>query len=168
METPGDAAPVATQPRPVRWRFQFRLRTMLIVMTGLAVLLSGLIAGPTWATLAAAMVVIVLLSMCATIALIYGQGMLRTFMIGSLFPLGAFLFISIMYWVDSLSSTLRWGDRLLSDLTLSNAYIKLAMVIFIQVDTALGLSFGLVAVAVRQLIERNAQPATTPPDSGPC
>lgn len=146
METP-DAVPLlASQVRPARPRFQFCLRTLLIVMTGLAVVLSGLFSGWTGAALITALVVVILLPMAATIILIYGQGMLRTFMIGALFPLGAFLFfVSMTMPMQGLSAF--FGGRPDPD-------AGLGISIFLLVELTTALVCGLVAVGLRWLIER--------------
>ena len=73
---------MTTRPRP----FQFSLRTLIIVMTALAVVCSGLFAGPLWATVLTALLLTMLTPVAFTVAVIYGRGYLRTFSIGALFP----------------------------------------------------------------------------------
>lgn len=68
--------------------FQYSLRTMFIVMTVLAVALSGIFAGPPWLSMLTGLFLGVAAAMVLTIALIYGRGYVRTFSIGALFPAG--------------------------------------------------------------------------------
>jgi hypothetical protein len=72
--------------------FQYSLRTMFIMMTVLAIALSGLFAGPLWLTMLTGLFLAITAPMVLTILLVYGRGYARTFCIGALFPAGVILF----------------------------------------------------------------------------
>ncbi len=150
-----DAAVVSSVP--ARRKFQFGLRTLLVVMTGFAVLLSALFAGPIEVSFLVMMGVILAVPMCLTIGIVYGRDYLRTFCIGGVFPCGSivlgaslYVFPGIMYYLPSD------GFEGAGNAT----FVKLVMAVSILVGVLVTLAFGAAACGVRWLIERQNRVTT--------
>jgi uncharacterized membrane protein len=69
-------------------RFQFSLRSMLLMVSLAAVCCSGLFSGYGWLAGLTGLFIVVAAPVILVIALVYGRGNLRTFCIGALFPSG--------------------------------------------------------------------------------
>jgi hypothetical protein len=142
---------------------QFSLRTLLIAMTGLAVFLSGLFAGPSWMSLITVGVVLMTVSICLTVGVGYGRGYVRTFCIGALFPSG-----SILTWTSLFGFPISFYGLSVcegavifaapSDATLT----KLIMAIAVLIGILVVIAFGFAACGLRWLIEHRTRPV----DSG--
>jgi len=149
METPHSTVqPVPECSQPARRQFQFRLRTLFIGMTGLAVLLSALFAGPSWVAALTALAMMVFIPMCLAIGITYGRGYVRTFSIGGMFPAG---FI--------LSSASPYG--LILGVNLFEAAVatgNLVIALGLGVVVVLTIAFGFAAVGLRWLIEQGCRP----------
>lgn len=157
METPtAPAGPPQREPEP--GPFQFRLGTLLIATTGVAVLLSGLFAGPRWAAMTLSLALI-LLPAGAAIAFASGRGLERTFWIGALLPLTVFLVWGGLTGLVVL-------DR--SEFGPDSHAAGLAAMAIILIDVATAIGFGLLAMGLRWLVERNAQSTKDRPGSTPC
>jgi hypothetical protein len=126
--------------------FQYSLRTMFIVMTVVAVALSGILAGPRWLTVLTAVLLDVMTPMLLTIGLIYGRGYLRTFCIGGLFPTGAMVIALGLEFVSYRSINV-W------EITGPAGEFGLSVGVFILAAYVVTIAFGLVAVGVRWMIE---------------
>lgn len=123
--------------------FQYNLRTMLIVMTALAVALSGIFAGPAGLSLLTGLFLGIMAPMVLTIGLIYGRGNLRTFCIGALFSAGLILFSltpAASYWLVGVP-----GPADPDTAPYVGVYVLVAGVVIVVM--------GLVAVGVRWMIE---------------
>ncbi len=152
-----DAAVVSSVP--ARQRLQFGLRTLLIVMTGFAVLLSALFAGPIAASLLVEVAVILAAPMCLTVGIVYGRGYLRTFCIGGVFPCGSIALGTSFYVLPEIIYALPSGGfwtEIGNDDTLAKLVIAIGIVIGILVT----LAFGAAACGVRWLIERQNRVTT--------
>jgi hypothetical protein len=124
---------------------QYSLRTIFIVMTVLAVALSGIFAGPPWASMLTGLALSLLTPMVLTIAIIYGWGYARTFCIGALFPASTMLFLSASWFVARFF----WDPYDVPGELIARWYIGiLALILF-----ALVFALGLLAVGVRWMIE---------------
>lgn len=84
---------------PSRRPFQFSLRSLLIVMTITAVLLSGLFAGPGWTVTVTAYIVCIVWPMVVVVTLVYCRGWARTFCIGALFPVVPLLAMAYFFTI---------------------------------------------------------------------
>jgi hypothetical protein len=138
------------QPTP-RPRFQFQLRTALIVMTALAILLSAVFAGLPGVAMTTAVLLATGIPMCLTIVLVYGRGYQRTFCIGALFPSGL-----ILSWTAPLS--LPYGLMIADS---DDPQVALVLGIAILIGAVVIISFGLAAVGLRWLIERQDREAAS-------
>jgi hypothetical protein len=127
--------------------FQYSLRTMFIVMTVLAVALSGIYAGPPWASILTGLALGLLAPMVLTIGIIYGRGYTRTFCIGGLFPAGVILIALIPAYVDFVPDGVVRPSYPPSDET----PWRVALTIFVA--GAMILVSSLVAVGIRWMIE---------------
>ena len=146
--------------------FQYSLRTMFIVMTVLAVALSGIFAGPEWLSMLTALFLALATPIVLTIALIYGGGYLRTFCIGALFPAGLILFSlgpGLSYPFFGMG---RFGGS-------PGGEVGLYVAIFVLVAGIVIVVLGLLAIGVRWMVEapqRRRQEAAlraeTPQSSG--
>jgi len=137
----GDARPI-----------QYSLATMLIVMTLLAVVCSGLFAGPQWLTAATAGLLTLIVPLVLTVTLIYGKGYLRTFCIGAIFPAGTILssglnaYGMLFYGIGGNGL----GDSNTLETRLIIALVVLAIAIVIVVC-------GLIAMGVRRMLDGHGQ-----------
>ena len=125
--------------------FQYSLRTMFIVMTVLAVVLSGVFAGPEWFSVLTALLLAVMAPMVLTTALIYSHGYVRTFCIGALFPAGVIL--------TTVAPGLTYPFLRMGRMGGPSGETGLFVGIFILVASVVIVVLGLVAVGVRWMIE---------------
>ena len=135
-------------------RFQYSLRTLFVLTTGLAMLCSILFSLPTWLAELAVVFLVISTAAALTVTLIYGRGYVRTFCIGALFPAGVCL-LSSTYGLemiyDVLIAFLRSDDE------------RLVIQIFVTLYYTLVLGDGVLAVCVRRLAE--APDDREPPES---
>ncbi|MHC4179554.1 MAG: hypothetical protein ACYSWU_18740 [Planctomycetota bacterium] len=125
--------------------FQYSLRTMFIVMTVLAVALSGIFAGPEWFSVLTGMFLGLTAPMVLTVALIYGRGYVRTFCIGALFPAS----LGLLAIIPGLSYPF-YGMRGPGP---SGSETGLYVGIFVLVAGIVIIVLGLVAMGVRWMVE---------------
>ena len=125
---------------------QYSLRTMFIVMTVLAVALSGIYAGPPWVSVLTGLALGLLAPMVLTIGAVYGRGYARTFCIGGLFPAGLILIALMPEYVDFIPHGI-WGYYPTS----GEIPWRVGLSIFVGALTIV--VSGLVAVGVRWMIE---------------
>jgi hypothetical protein len=128
---------------------QYSLRTMFIVVTAVAVVLSGVFSGPGWLSVVTGVVVAVLAPMVLTIAVIYGRGYLRTFCIGGLFPAGVVLLAARTLLFD-LTYTIAGRPHPILGVSREAGWFVGACILFAGVAIVVS---GLVAVGVRWMIE---------------
>ena len=133
-------------PPDYRPRFQFSLRTLLILMTGLAILLSGLFGGPGWLALCTVCVLLIAVPMVLTSVLIYSRGYRRTFCIGALFPAG-----STMTVLSPLSFPYMMMGAF--DGVGADPATRLVILASLTVYSMLVIVFGLAAVWIRRMVE---------------
>jgi hypothetical protein len=128
---------------------QYSLRTMFIVMTVVAVVLSGVFAGPGWFSLLTGLVLAVLAPMVLTVAIIYGRSHLRTFCIGALFPAGV-VFIAVVPLLFDLTYFIAQRPRRIVGASGETGWF---VGVSIVVAGAVIVVSGLVAVGVRWMVE---------------
>jgi hypothetical protein len=157
---------MTAQPRP----FQFSLRAIFIVMTALAVVCSGLFAGPVWATVLTGFLLVILTAVAFTVAVVYGRGYLRTFSVGAIFPCGmlsAWLAMNSYYFIAS--GELQYGPSGLGTSMSLRARVYVGIITG-SVLTAT-LVCGLFAMLVRWVVERSQrtepEPSAADPEAGP-
>ena len=126
--------------------FQYSLRTMFIVMTVLAVALSGIFAGPPWLSILTGLFLGVAAPMVLTVALIYGRGYVRTFSIGGLFPAGLSLIGLLPVLNDPFYYMRDFADRNYPD---APVYVG----IWVLVAGVMTVARGLTAMGMRWMIE---------------
>ncbi len=126
--------------------FQYSLRSMFIVMTVLAVALSGIFAGPPWLSMLTALLLGLTTPVVLTTVLIYGRGYLRTFCIGALFPAGLILVSSGPGLSYPFFGMGRFGGS-------PGDEIGLYVGIFVLVASIVIVVLGLVAMGVRWMVE---------------
>ncbi len=156
-----DAHAVTVADSTARGRpFQFSLRTMLVLTTVLAVVLSGLFAGPAWLTYVTAMALAIAMPMALTVTLIYGRGNVRTFCIGALFPAGALatafgpgLFFSYYVWAFLETLEDEGAARFIV-----GSVVGIALVVI--------LVFGLLAIWIRRVVDQQPARRKVEPPSG--
>jgi hypothetical protein len=129
--------------------FQYSLRSMLILTTGVAVALSLLVAGPVWLAMLSAAFLALAIPMALTIFLVYGRGALRTFSIGALFPAGVMLFTFVPRFSYGLG---------LGVFSRGDAEERLAAIIFTIGGCLVSTAFGLLAVGLRKIVEARFPP----------
>ncbi len=135
---------------------------MFIVTTALAVVCSGLFAGPAWVSFVTLVVLGLLTTIVFAVAVVYGRGYLRTFAIGALFP-SAPLLLCWLYFAATILIEL-WGDpagvaRAFSPGgTADDSVPRLGVVILVGAATFVILLCGLFAMLVRWLVERVQRP----------
>jgi hypothetical protein len=136
---------------------------MFVVTTALAVVLSGLFAGPAWLAYVTAILLAVAAPMVLTVVLIYGRGYARTFCVGALFPLGVLLsalgsgFLTYPFYGRGPFGR---GPSVDEEARL---YIGFALVIASIVIVA----FGLLAMGTRWMVEQSRAGRLGPASSKP-
>jgi len=138
---------------PSNRRLQFSLRTLLLLVVGVAVGMSLVVASPDGIAAPALMCLAVILPAVLTVVLIYGRPYQRTFCIAALFPTGVVLFATL--WVititlfdpphgnlSDLPAWMRFFDEVSSPYRVYSAAAWL-----------LGLGLGCVAVWIRWRME---------------
>ncbi len=156
------SADQATPRKPRRRRFQFSLRSLLLMVSLAAVCCSGLFSGYGWLAGLTGFVIVMAATVVLVITLWYGHGNLRTFSLAALCPFGlgfAFLtsvagpyLIVLAILIDD--GDLNWGITILGGLS---AYF------------AALITLGLFGIWVRRVIEpitskAEAQPEESAPD----
>ena len=128
-------------------RWQYSLRTLFVVTTLLAVMLSLLFASPGWVRALSALCWVTAFPAVLATALVYGKGYLRTFCLGTLIPSAwamfslAFVFLHVSpYVMDS-------DDYELQD-ALADQVVGLAVV-----SSVMSVLVGLLAIGTRWVIE---------------
>jgi len=128
-------------------RFQFSILQLIVLTAVVAVFCAATISVPVWLSVILSGCVAVLLPMLVTVGVVYGQGDLRTFCIGALFPSGlagwrAFGYSDVMiYRYLGFSS----GGS-------PNAHLWIwAGLLVVAIASAL---FGLIAIWLRRAIEK--------------
>ncbi|MEE8451211.1 MAG: hypothetical protein V3R99_04820 [Thermoguttaceae bacterium] len=148
-------------------RFQFTLRSIFALTTLTAIFFSAYFAGPEWSKLGCLLFAMALLPVSLTVALIYGRGYLRTFCIGGLIPcsmtviFGSYLLLGeFIGGLDNPFST--WSIYKEAN------WILLS---FVAVPFVVSLATGVLAMAVRSVVEgprpetqssTSSSPANTP------
>jgi len=132
--------------------FQYTLRTMFIVMTVLAVALSGIYAGPPWASMLTGLALGLLAPMVLTIGTIYGRGYARTFCIGGLFPAGLIFIALIPQCIDFVPRVIGW-ERYYRTYPSSDEILPWRVALSIFVGGVMVVVSGLVALGVRWMVE---------------
>jgi hypothetical protein len=145
--------------RPVaRRRFQYSLRTLLLITTLVAIVCSLLIASPSWVRALSILCLIPTIPAVLTIVLVYGRGYMRTFCIGALFPSVwitiSFGWIFFRFSMDVMSMDGNTLSQLGEPLTAT-----------LVVSIALSLVVGLIAIGTRWWIELPQR--RNPPDTSP-
>jgi hypothetical protein len=142
---------MTSQTRP----FQFSLRSIFIVTTLLAMVCSGLFAGPPEATVLTGVLLALLTPAGFAVTIVYGRGYLRTFSIGAMFPAAVQLFwpvavtgVAILNPYD-FRADIVGSFRRFPPLDL-HAYVACVV---LAATTAI-LVCGLFAMLVRWLVER--------------
>ena len=131
--------------------FQYSLRTMFIVMTALAVVLSGIYAGPPWVSILTGLALGLLAPMVLTIGIIYGRGYARTFCIGALFPAALILIALTPGYID-FPRVIGWEDYYRTYRS-SDEILPWRVALSIFVAGVMIVVSGLVAVGIRWMIE---------------
>jgi hypothetical protein len=131
--------------------FQYSLRTMLIVMTVLAVALSGIFAGPPWASTLTGLLLSLLATMVLTVGIIYGRGYGRTFCIGGLFPAALILIAYKPDYMD-LVRAIGWQDYY-GTFGSPDEILPWRVALSIFVAGVMIVVSGLVAMGVRWMME---------------
>jgi hypothetical protein len=129
--------------------FQYSLRTMFILMTALAIVLSGIFAGPDWLSVMVGWLLGILAPMALTVGITYGRGYLRTFCIGGLFPAGVVFFGVALAVADVWYSNLPWMQYYSPPPGDSRWTVGLSVL----TDGIVIIASGLVATLLRWMIE---------------
>ena len=151
-DAPADQAPLGAG------RYQFTLRTMLIMMTVFSVLLSGLFACPPWVGALIVGVLVVLVPMALTIGVIYGRGNLHTFCIGALYPAG----VTLIFFHRTFYTPFLAGISGRSGSEQAGIFFSIAMAVY----SAMVVVFGLLAMGVRRWVETPAALSPLQPHDG--
>jgi hypothetical protein len=131
---------------------QYSLRTMFVVMTVLAVALSGIYAGPSWVSMLTGLALSLLAPMVLTIGIIYGRGYGRTFCIGGLFPAGLIFIALIPESINFVPRVIGW-ERYYRTYPSSDEILAWRVALSIFVAAMMIVVSGLVAVGVRWMVE---------------
>ena len=132
--------------------FQFSLRSLFIVTTLVAVVCSGLFAGPVWMTVLTLIALAVLIPIAITVALVYGRGYLRTFFFGASFP-----WAPLLFWESYAMVGVFYGGFALSDGGITRE-TRIAVAIGVGAMALVTFLCGLFAMLVRWLVERQQRP----------
>ncbi len=125
--------------------FQYSLLSMLVITAAFAVVCSGLFAASEFSAFVTTLFGVVSLPAVLTIIVIYGEGRLRAFGIGALFPAGA----SLAYATPIVLGTMiRFGSAPMGN-------IRQNLVYFLLTDFTATAAIGLLAVWTRWLIEES-------------
>ncbi len=127
------------QTAPDRTPFQFTLRTLMVITTVTAVVLSGL----SWLTAITVFLFVLTVPLVLTVTLIYGRGNGRTFCIGALFPAG----LSLSYWLPWSALFYHSGSFSPGDDD------RLVIIIFLVGYCIFTVSAGLFALWIRKMVE---------------
>ncbi len=147
------SADQATPRKPRRRRFQFSLRSLLLMVSLAAVCCSGLFSGYGWLAGLTGFVIVMAATVVLVIGLWYGRGNLRTFSLAALCPFGLgfafltsvagpYLIVALIFDVDEDTN---WGISILGGLS---AYF------------AALITLGLFGIWVRRVID----PVTSNPE----
>ena len=137
-------------------RFQFSLRTLL-VFTGLAAVVLALLSSvPTWIAGPALFLLAAVLPAALTTLVIYGDGDLRAFSLGALFPAGiqfVTVYVYVFYYTLDLPKRTvyqSWSfDLYLGKLPEAEGLRHAAILTW-----TLSVLLGLVAVGIRRLVKK--------------
>ena len=147
-------------PPPSVTPFQYSLLSILVITAAFAVVCSGLFAASELTAFLTTLFGVVTLPAVLTIIVIYGEGRLRAFGIGGLFPAAA----SLAYGTPNVLGTMiRFGSQPIGD-------IQHNLVYFVLADFVATAAVGLLAVWTHWLIEesrrRQRQEASSARESG--
>ncbi|MHC4401308.1 MAG: hypothetical protein ACYTG0_16675 [Planctomycetota bacterium] len=142
------ARPIDTDdPRAASRPAQLAALRMLILMCVLALTVLALYSGSGWQVAVMIVLWAVTVPLALTVTFVYGEGYLRTFCIGALFPAGAAgFFFARLFSVAMIMSGGEGMDRLDAD-------HRLGIGIYLFVACIVIVSFGLLAMGVRWLVE---------------
>ena len=132
-----------------RRRFQYSLRSLLIVTTVLAVACAVFFAFPVWVGIIALLCMVFFTPVVLTIVLIHRPGYLRTFCTGALFPAGiCFIVCGIYIFIVFLTFVFDGGPSFSPD-----EGRRIEVLIFLGAYCVLVILGGLLAVFVRWRLE---------------
>ncbi len=135
-------------PQADAHRFQFSLRTLLVVTALFAAVCSAVSVDSAWGLLVVLWFVTVGLPAALTTIVTYGRGYLRTFAIGAMFPATIIALIFAASLWDKTQSMMRFP--------VSRRYptlIILSLGAFLTFWISLTVGVGLLAVWIRRLVE---------------
>lgn len=145
--------PVITSPAAPR--FQFRFRTLLVLITLAAALCALLFAAPAFIAIPLLFVLTIAFPALLTVAIIYSRGALRAFCIGALFPVAVNLYgfsqFYLYYFVSFVEPSSSWWE-VFADFDETHYGIPYA------ITWAISLILGLVSVALRHWLLRSFPP----------